>query len=232
MEPRHGGYKEEFLPRQIPVLPSILQHMGEASCEVCDRGVVGCIGANLVSGVYDAAPDLPQERFKRWDEIPIGSSGSLVGIEATIIGSVVQVHAEHPVVGVPSCGADVRSDMARQLEREEGRSVPVKQFLGGPQPSLALFRGGLEPLPVQILVQDPTKDLVDPRVLDHVGVDQVIKNHSVTTIPISVGHGDAQEIQYSLQERVLRPYRPLPPRHLRYGTPTGLCLEPLSPGSF
>jgi hypothetical protein len=153
--------------------------------QVSDLGVIRRICSTLVVDVLHTDPDLSEELFEGGDESVVRRLGLLIGVGLVVVRAMIQIHAEHTLVGVAPGRLDVSPHVARSGGNEERRRISVQQFLGGPQPSLTFRRlenawlsrhrpRHAQFLTVQELANHTAKDLVDTGVFDHVGIDQVV----------------------------------------------------------
>ena len=87
---------------------------------------------------------------------------------------MVEVDPEHSVVGVAPRAAEVGTYGTRYGTDRTRRQVPVKEVLCNPQPPMGDRAGHLQPLAAHVFEQHAPEDFVDARVLDEIGVDEVI----------------------------------------------------------
>ena len=147
VEPGHPRDKNELLTRQVARLPARPQHIVQPLGKVSDFGVILGICAAGIVDVLHTDPDLPEEFLESGDKLAVRRLGLHIGIRLVVVGTMIQVHAEHALVGVAPGSLDVRTHMASDGGDKERRWIPVEQFLGGAQPSLTFCRLPARPTP-------------------------------------------------------------------------------------
>jgi len=178
VEPGHHGDEEELFAGQVAADAPCAQHVVELFGQAGDLGVVGGAGAAGRVDVDDADPDLAQQLLQRGRELGIGRARLQVGDWLVVVAAVVQVHAEHAVIGVAAGGGQVGADAAGQRVDEEGRRLAKEQLLGGAQPVFATLDGHAQVFAMREGMEDAAEDVEDARVFDHVGVDEMVPAHA------------------------------------------------------